>query len=528
MAFMQKAMTKQRERAREEASVVLRELEEAAASAAAEDNSSGDDTRAKNGNKNKKRKGPGAVASWGESDPLGDTKDGANTRVSKEARAAAAAEVAQSLPPGAVQSSVVSMDATLKSRVVSPITIDLGAGGSAAMEEGVETDARGGNSKSLDGSEGGAEEIKGAKRRRESAAGADGGGSEGMEMASDNDEDEEEEEDEADASNPWLAPTPRRSKERRRASNGEVLLDVRKAAATALSAFSGASDDKGAADQVNGSQGGTDEEASAKSSGGDGNGEEGKGKGGKSKKKRKNKRKRGSGDGGGGGGGDGGGDGSKGDGDDSSAATPAGEKETGGKGENGAGEVTAAPTGAEQPGSKKKKKKKKGKATATPATEPGSSIKTKTGKEGTGANKNKKKKAGAPAAERKKKAGKAGAAGAKGNPGATRNEKKKGGDAAEANSKLAGLSNDELVRRAFAAPDFDTEFKDSKDDEIEEVLSKGREKLPGSLAGWGAWAGDGAPVPRRPTKRQMLVKQVQVTPARCSSSTGSPLTSHFA
>ncbi|CAN0499633.1 unnamed protein product, partial [Laminaria digitata] len=75
---------------------------------------------------------------------------------------------------------------------------------------------------------------------------------------------------------------------------------------------------------------------------------------------------------------------------------------------------------------------------------------------------------------------------------------------------LAGLSNDELVRRAFAAPDFEAEFRENKDDEIEAVLSKGREKLPGDVTGWGSWAGAGAPVQRAPTKQQAVKKKAQV------------------
>ncbi|CAM9448432.1 unnamed protein product, partial [Discosporangium mesarthrocarpum] len=63
--------------------------------------------------------------------------------------------------------------------------------------------------------------------------------------------------------------------------------------------------------------------------------------------------------------------------------------------------------------------------------------------------------------------------------------------------RIAGLSNEELVRRAFAAPDTMEEFKAEKGVLVDKEVSGGREKAPGQMAGWGSWAGEGAPKPRK-------------------------------
>lgn len=435
MAFMQKAMEKQRERAREEASVVLRELEEASAAAADADGS--DDDEAVRRKRSNKRRGKAGDAA-GTAEDVGVA--------SKETRAEATAEVAKALPAGALQSSAVSMDARVRSSVASPITIDLGGGSGPVLSSAEDTaeTLNGSKKKSTGGGGKAGTEERPKKRRQEEA---DGGVAD-----RDLEGEEEEDDDQQDGkSNPWLAPTPRRSKSRRRAPNGEVLLDVRKAAATALSAFGGKEGPSGsgdAADDVVEHEGG----GGAKDAENDSAGPLSSGKK-KSNKKNKNKsppneqaeqeqgggrkkrkrRKRG----GGGGAGD-----------------VNGHEGTSGDGTNGEGTEARATTDKAGGGNKKAK---------TAASEPN------------------------------------------GNSGV-----KRSGQSSTATPKLVGLSNDELVRRAFAAPDFESEFKDSKDDEIEGEITKGREKLPGTLAGWGAWAGDGAPAPRGPTKHQVQAKNAQV------------------
>ncbi|CAB1097096.1 unnamed protein product [Ectocarpus sp. CCAP 1310/34] len=441
MAFMQKAMDKQRERAREEASVVLKELEEAAAAANAD--GSDDDEAVRRNKRSKKRAGKSGGAA-------GKTEDAGVA--SKETRAEATAEVAKALPAGALQSSAVSMDARVRSSVASPITIDLGGGSdtvSSSAEDKAETLNRS-NKKSTGGGGIGGEQESSKKRRK---AGADGGeASRGQEEVEEEDHDQQD-----DENNPWLVPTPRRTKSRRRAPNGEVLLDVRKAAATALSAFGG------------GSAGGKE----GPSASGDAMDEDVEHEGGgdaedagtdsvrplSSWKKNKNKKNK-----------------------NNSPPSEQAEQEQGG-------------------GRKKRKRRKRGGggsaddasgregASGAGTNGEGAEARAATDKAGGGGGNKKAKTASEPS-------GKSGV--------------KKSGEGSTATPKLAGLSNDELVRRAFAAPDFESEFKDSKDDEIEGELAKGLEKLPGTLAGWGAWAGDGAPAPRGPTKRQVLAKNAQV------------------
>ncbi|CAM9978280.1 unnamed protein product [Ectocarpus sp. 4 AP-2014] len=442
MAFMQKAMDKQRERAREEASVVLRELEEAAAAAADVDGS--DDDKAVRRNKRSKKRAGKAGGAAGKTEDAGVA--------SKETRAEATAEVAKALPAGALQSSAVSMDARVRSSVASPITIDLGGGSDIVLssaEDKAETLNRSKKKSTGGGGTGGKQER--CKKRRK--AGADGGDADrGQEEVEEEDHDQQD-----DESNPWLAPTPRRSKSRRRAPNGEVLLDVRKAAATALSAFGGgsASSKEGPSasgdatdDDVEHEGGGEAEDAATDSAGPLSSG----------KKKSKNKKSK-----------------------NNSPPNEQAEQEQGG-------------------GRKKRKRRKRG---------GGGGAGDASGREGaSGAGPNGE---GAEARAATEKAGGGGTKKAKtASEPSGKSGVKKSGEGSTATPKLAGLSNDELVRRAFAAPDFESEFKDSKDDEIEGELANGREKLPGTLAGWGAWAGDGAPAPRGPTKHQVLAKNAQV------------------
>ncbi|CAN0302715.1 unnamed protein product, partial [Ectocarpus sp. 8 AP-2014] len=226
MAFMQKAMDKQRERAREEASVVLRELEEAA-DADADAEGSDDDEAVRRNKLSKKRAGRAGGAA-------GKTEDAGVA--SKETRAEATAEVAKALPAGALQSSAVSMDARVRSSVASPITIDLGGESGPVLSSAIDK-AETLNSSKKKSTGGGGKGGKQERSKERRKAGADGGDADrGQEEVEEEDEDQQDGE-----SNPWLAPTPRRSKGRRRAPNDEVLLDVRKAAATALSAFGGGS-----------------------------------------------------------------------------------------------------------------------------------------------------------------------------------------------------------------------------------------------------------------------------------------------
>ena len=483
MAFMQKAMNKQRERAKQDATVLLRELDEASAAAAAAEGSDSEEETPRNANSSSssrrggKGQGRGGAGAWGEDDVAGDK---ASAKVSKETRAAAAAEVAKALPPGALQSSAVSMDARVRSSVASAITIDFagkagdgsgggGGGGDAPSLGGVGSvkmggGGGGGKAQSLntpgDGARAEAMATAGASRdigrgrRGEAAriiANGNGASSSGRKslvgrasVADMSGSEEEEEEDQAEArSNPWLQPNPRRSRERRGASNGEVLLDVRKAAATALSAFSGAGD-------------------GGKASNGDAEPKEASALGGAGDDAR---------------------DGSSANGGQAASGQGAGSKKRkkgpGGDGRNGAGGGG--------------KGKQAGPAAAAAAAGGGGG--------GGGKGKNSNKKAKHADSGSSDSASAAAAAEGKGT-----------GDASVAGAKpaLAGLSNDELVRRAFAAPDFDAEFRESKDDEVEAVLSKSREKLPGDVTGWGSWAGAGAPAPRAPTRQQAVANKTQV------------------
>ncbi|CAM9648785.1 unnamed protein product [Ascophyllum nodosum] len=125
MAFMQRAMDKQRARAKEESTTLLRELEEASAAAAAaaeeEDDSEDADTRVTD--KYKKRKPD-------RSPRKRDCDDQASelASFSKEERARAMREMNKALPGATLQSSAVGMDPRARSSVSAPITIDLGEG----------------------------------------------------------------------------------------------------------------------------------------------------------------------------------------------------------------------------------------------------------------------------------------------------------------------------------------------------------------------------------------------------------------
>jgi len=87
---------------------------------------------------------------------------------------------------------------------------------------------------------------------------------------------------------------------------------------------------------------------------------------------------------------------------------------------------------------------------------------------------------------------------------------------ANSESKIATLSQAELFRRAFAAPeeeDVEREFEVEKDamrdrdDHLKRKIADENKVLPG----WGSWAGDGAPPPR-PSKRRLPKKMLSPEP----------------
>lgn len=75
-------------------------------------------------------------------------------------------------------------------------------------------------------------------------------------------------------------------------------------------------------------------------------------------------------------------------------------------------------------------------------------------------------------------------------------------DMTKDDDKLVNLSQDELVRRAFASPaedDIDEEFEKEKDAMRErDDPSKKQKEDNNSVSGWGSWTGQGAPAPRPP------------------------------
>lgn len=440
MAFMQKAMDKQRKRAKEEATTLLKELEAASHAAALEEEGESGSDQDNIGRKSHEGSGRKVKSRAVKSPAKGDP----STRVSKVNEAKATAEIARALPPGALQTSAVAMDPTAKSSVSAPITINLG-GADVATENG-----------DSEGDRDGVGEI-----------GAGGGGD--GQISSE----EEEEGEGGDDHNPWLAPAPKRSRERRRAAetagkDGGVVLDVRKAAATALSVFSVPSN--GAPADVDGG-------------GGNGGGDDSSGGGSLRELGGAQVAKR----------------------DHMAAAS---SSSSGGKKKKRQGEEVGND---QESGKAKRKRARKEAATNDQGSDGG-------GKTGEGGENAPKAKAGAggngAAAKNNGGGGGSGASGDGGQEGdGTRSKKKHRGanrkkqevpsktlPAATAKAPtqqlgLGKLSNDELVRRAFATPDFETEFKDFKEDEVNASVSKGREKLPGDVAGWGSWAGEGAPAP---------------------------------
>lgn len=499
MAFMQKAMDKQRARAKEEASVLLRELEEASA-AAAEENSE-DDTRMKHGSLHNGKKNQRA-SSWGEDGLVGEGSNGPDPTVTKEARDAAAADMARTLPAGTLQASSVSMDARVRSSVASPITIDLGSsngtGGKAASSSsssppvgvGVGAGSDGAETRSLNKPGDGAKatemavEASRTKRRREEEA-----------IAAAADVMSDDAEEEATGDNPWLAPTPRRSKDRRRASTGEVLLDVRKAAATALAAFDVTPPLASDADARTADNKTLLEEEERNK-----------------RKKEKNKRKR-------------------------ESRKKNAISVNGKQGEQAVENAEGGPVAEANQNGSRKKRKRDGESddenVGDGASNGVGNADDESGKKASEAEENRKikaknrKLAAKARKENQKQAGQDGQASSQKQAKAGGKKKRKAGAATDAKNPdpsavksvaLAGLSNDELVRRAFAAPDFESEFKDSKDAEVDATVSRGREKLPGNLVGWGSWAGEGAPVARGPNRRQVLARKIQVRVVRAQSS----------
>lgn len=422
MAFMQRAMDKQRARAKEEASLLLRELEEVSAAAADEDGSDAD-TRVTDKRKSNQSRNVSSL--------------GVRARdVSTEERTRAAEEIAEVLPVGTLRSSAVGMDSRARSSVSAPISIDLGgsseghgssvstsvAASAAAAKDAVEQDGEGEEQALKDGAVEGLSaaavstrpDLDPALEGLGGSGNGDKNGGVGAHVLDDVGE-------ESDEGNPWLVPTPRRSRERRRASGvtGEILLDVGKAAATALSAFGGALSEGGDKDS------GIDGEEKRKMDVGGGN-------------------------------------------------LHAGNATVG---SNVGGNSEAIPVSGsidvQRNHSAKKRKKRQG---------GGGDVE-----------------------------GKASGSEKEGGVKRPKHMEDGNGDAAAVTGELTGLSNDELVRRAFAAPDFEAEFKASKDHEIEaEVSGQRREKLPKEMAGWGSWTGEGAPVASGPSKREKIALKEQV------------------
>lgn len=546
MAFMQRAMDKQRARAKEEASLLLRELEEASAAAAEDDSDA--DTRVTDKHKSN-RSGNGSSSGGGSNASARD--------VSTEERARAAEEMAEALPVGTLRPSAVGMDSRARSSVSAPITVDLHGSSeghdssdsmhvAAAAGDAVEQNGKGAEVKALkDGAVEGlpAAEVSARPDLDPATEGLGGlesgdrGGGVGGYVLDDGEE-------ESDEGNPWLAPTPRRSRERRRASaaTGEVLLDVGKAAATALSAFGGALSGGGDKDSgIDGKQtkkdigGGnihTDDVAIGSNGGGNGgdsavamidNIEVQRNNAAKKRKKRQ----------GVGGGGDCRDDGSVVDASEGGVARQQESQEPKsarkkGKKDRGRSERKAA-IAEEKLDATVPKSKPGGVGEGFGSASAGTEIKEN---EKTRQKKRKMKRV----EDRDEAGGKHGkspdsndldlegkvemkALGSEEESGVKRPKRMgdSNGNATAVTGQLAGLSNDELVRRAFAAPDFEAEFKASKDDEIEaEVAGQGREKLPKEMAGWGSWTGEGAPVASGPSKREMIALKEQVCVAAMS------------
>jgi len=78
----------------------------------------------------------------------------------------------------------------------------------------------------------------------------------------------------------------------------------------------------------------------------------------------------------------------------------------------------------------------------------------------------------------------------------------KSNDSDDPNSKITNMTQEELVRKAFAAPsekEIEQEFEKEKKSmrERDDYSKKKKETV---VSGWGSWTGDGAPVPRPPKK----------------------------
>lgn len=374
--------------------------------------------------------------------------------------------MAQALPQGTLQTSIVSMDPTAKASVSAPITINLGGGASVSGGNDVgATNAR--------------KEGNGRNKGVGEAVGADADGSE---------QDTEEEADEDAGENPWLAPTAKKSRERRRASEAggkggaAVVLDVRKAAATALSAFSepsgGISSGERQRDGLEGMDNGRgdagNKRRSVDSAGKRRTEQGGEPEHGSGKANRKRARKS----------------------NNNNNNTDGSVDNTGrARAHESTGKVLpkgGSPSGAHGEES----------SAANGGVSKGASHSSSTGTKNKRREKNKKqkRKGDAEGSSRADASGTQVAEVATGKDGKGNNR-----------SKLGGLSNDELVRRAFATPDFETEFKDFKDDEMEASVAKGREKLPGDVAGWGTWTGEGAKAPSTAfVKRRREAEAIQV------------------
>eukprot|EP00978_Attheya_sp_CCMP212_P040547 scaffold222156_cov51-Attheya_sp.AAC.1 len=78
-------------------------------------------------------------------------------------------------------------------------------------------------------------------------------------------------------------------------------------------------------------------------------------------------------------------------------------------------------------------------------------------------------------------------------------------NSSNASAKIASLSQEELVRRAFAAPtdveaeeDFEKEKQQIREQDDPTRKNKAQQDSEKSVSGWGSWVGEGAPPPRPP------------------------------
>lgn len=100
-------------------------------------------------------------------------------------------------------------------------------------------------------------------------------------------------------------------------------------------------------------------------------------------------------------------------------------------------------------------------------------------------------------------------------------EKRKGHDGETAptdSTAIAELSQEELVRRAFAGPseaemeeEFAKEKAEAEERDNEDPTRKKKALVPRVSTGWGCWAGEGAPAPKPPRR---LPKKLQPPPAK--------------